>query len=360
MNLGNNKTIEDWFLSLDEKQANIFPYDSEYVTRYKHYRSLLNRWIHPFVEKGAMIVDGGCLNDHGPTHIGKVIFNATQLIKSPNCELSEYEVYILLMSIHLHDVGNIFGREKHEINSVEVMRKIGSEAGSDRIEWDYIFDIAEAHGGHPKDKITSLTTEQLLNFPIRRSFLAAILKFADELSDDRTRANRFQQQCNILPIGSEIYHMYSYCLHSVQVDLAAKQVKVFFDVEEQVLHEEFTVIKRSSNGRKIKKKILLLNEIYERTFKMHTERMYCMRFLRPSIEIDKIRVSITITLNKTNPLNNKRIKKYISYDLGEVGYPDGAGTDGVFSIIPELKNYTAEKVIEKLLNDQLQDVAATY
>lgn len=359
MELGNNKTIEEWFENINENQKNIFPYDFQYVTRYKNYRNILNTWIHPYVEKGAMTFDGGCLNDHGPTHISKVIYNATQLIKSPKCELSEYEVYILLMAIHLHDVGNIYGREKHELNSIEVMQKIGSEAGNDRIEWDFIFDIAEAHGGFPKDKITALTTEQLLNFPIRRGFLAAILKFADELSDDRTRANRFQQQNNLLPLGSELYHMYSYCLHSVSVDLGAKQVKVLFDIEEKALLADYTKIKKNASGRKTKKKAQLLTEIYERTYKMHTERMYCMRFLRPDIEIDKIRVSITITLDKQSE-NKKRVKKYINYDLGEIGYPDGSGLEGVLSMIPKLKEYTAEKVAEKIKNNNLQDVTATY
>jgi hypothetical protein len=357
MNLGEHKTIEEYFLSIDEKQKHIFPYDDKYVTRYSYLSNQFNTWIHPYVVKGAISIDGGYLNDHGPDHIKKVILRVSDLLKKCSINLSEYELYILLLSIHIHDVGNIIGRNDHEINSFDIIKKYGLDAGQDRIEWECIFDIAEAHGGHPKDKIGELTDIDVLDFPIRKPLLAALLKLADELAEDRTRASRLQLLAEQLPDKAKIYHKYSYCLHSVKIDLEARQIKLSFDVEEKDLCRKYKK-EVKKDGVLIFEEVYLLNEIYERTYKTHLERMYCTRFTRPELQIDKIRVDIEITSEKRDS-RNKPLKYHIIYDLGEVGYPKYS-QEGLFSICPILKDFTGELMCELSIQNKLKDVTATY
>lgn len=357
MNLEGHKTIEDYFKSINELSKHIFPHDDRYVTRYNYLSNQLNLWIHPFVVKGGMSIDGGYLNDHGPDHILKVIFRATQLINKSEIILSEYEIYMLLTAIHIHDVGNIIGRQGHEINSLEIINKFGTAAGHDRIEWDCIFEIAEAHGGNPKDKISDLTTEQILDFPVRKRLLAAILKLADELAEDRTRASRFQLENDMIPELAELYHKYSFCLHSTHIDLSARQINLSFDVEENDLCKTFKKTIKE-DGRDVIKEVYLIDEIYERTYKTHLERMYCMRFTRPHLEIDKIRVDIQITTN-IKDTRNRSIKKHITYDIGEVGYPS-ISFDGIFSICPKLKEFKGDVLCQLSHSHTLTDVTATY
>lgn len=351
----NGKTLEQWFLTLEMKD-NIFPYDLSYPKDYDGIATKLNKWVHPYVNTGAMIEDGGCLTDHGPDHIKKVILRASELVQNSNCELTEYEVFILLMAIHIHDIGNILGRDDHEFNSLGVMKKAGLDAGRDRIEWDTIFEIAEAHGGKPKDKISNLDPEKILDKYVRKRLLAAILKFADELADDRTRANRFALFAEKLPKESVIYHKYAYSLHSVDINHKAGQVSLSFDIEEDDVNKTFLKkVKDVDTGKWIDTEQYLIDEIYERTLKTHLERTYCMRFMRSDIEITMVRVAIRITLNEEDPRDNKRKKRNITYDLGERGYPT-IHPHEITTLCPQLEEYSGEKVLEKITHKNLENV----
>lgn len=343
------KTLEDFFLSIEVKnQTNIFPQNFDYVTKYKFIADNLITKIHPYVEKGAQHKSGIFLNDHGPEHIKKVILRATELLNCSNdsLELNEYEIFLLLTAIQIHDIGNIYGRDNHEINSLNVIKALGAECVMDRIEWDCIFDIAEAHGGNPKDKISVLSDEKILNFMVKKKLLAALLKFADELADDRTRADRFSMTTGNMNPLSILHHKFSYCLHTVDIDTVGKQIKLKFDVEEDDLALNYKKITKTPEGREVEVEVSLMDEIFQRTFKTHLERMYCSRFFRPFFEIDRIRVAIEVTLNKLNSYN-KREKRLINYDLYEKGYPDES-INGFFKIYPELDEFRGNNVIDKI------------
>lgn len=353
MDFKGHKTIEEYFISLNGTDSSIFPHGLNYIHRYNYATQEINKWINEYVVKGAITVDGGYLNDHGPDHIKKVILRISQLLSSPDLTLSEYETYILLVAVHIHDCGNILGRKGHEFNSIEVISRLGVNAGQDRIEWDTIFEIAEAHGGEPKDKIRELVDEKILDFTVRKRILAALLKFGDELADDRTRASKFQLGQGLLPKEAEVYHKYSYCLHSVDINIKARQINLSFDVEESDLIRTY-----HKKGEGAGDQIHLVNEIYSRTFKTHLERIYCMRFLRGMVNIEKIRVHIQIILDEKDS-RNRPLKKSITYDLGEVGYPSANWKD-IFDICPDLKEFTGEYIESKLKNKTMTDVAATY
>ena len=94
--------------------------------------------------------------------------------------------------------------------------------------------------------------------------------------------------------------------------------------------------------------IYLVDEIYERTLKMHIERMYCMRFLRTQLSVDRIRVTIEVFENIELDLLMKPPLETISYTLEETGYPI-APAGGIQELRPELCEWTGEKLKEKLL-----------
>ena len=354
------KDLEEWFVSRGKKCHRNFPHNEDYISRYKNLTDQFNKRIHPFVMQGAAYSDGVFLNDHGPEHIKTVIRRVSELINTEKCLLSEYEVYILLMSIHIHDMGNILGRNNHEINSQVILQDYSQHAGQDRIEWDCIFEIAEAHGGEPKDKISDLIDEKILQKTVRKKLLASLLKFADELSDDRTRANRFllttkeqSLQSSLLPEESQLFHMFSYCLHTVDIDLQGKRILLKFDVEEKYLTKTFK--KRKKTKKKTYFEQYLINEIYERTYKTHLERIYCSRFFREHVNLETLVVDIEITLEQIDA-RRKNVKNHIHYVLGETGYPQSKYKD-FFKMLPELTDYTGEKIKEQINLNSLTDVS---
>src|SRR5438874_2173405 len=103
-----------------ETNAGSFPGNGKtnYFHRYSSIREHLVAQVFSHVTAGAIIIDGGYLTDHGDEHVRTVIERASHLARADACALTPYESYVLLVAIHLHDVGNIFGRAGHEMRAL--------------------------------------------------------------------------------------------------------------------------------------------------------------------------------------------------------------------------------------------------
>lgn len=256
------------------------------------------------------------LNDHGPEHMEKVIDRANSIIfhfeKDPP---SEFEAFLLLCAIQIHDIGNVLGRAGHERKLVDIFDNNCKSTIPDTPERRAIKNIAMAHGGKSelgKDTISLLSPQEtIFSTQVRTRLLAAILRFADELADDATRANRAAMDLGILGTNSEIYHSYSRALHTVNVEGDSEnhdcKVSLVYELETDELKKTYLV------GGHEK---YLLDEIYDRTLKMELERRYCMKFMYPCINIGRI----DVTINVYGRMSEK--ERTISYTLEDVSYPD--------------------------------------
>lgn len=256
------------------------------------------------------------LNDHGPQHMEKVIERANAIISNFSSDpLSEFEVFLLLAAIQIHDIGNVLGRAGHEKKLGDIFDSSCSSVVPDVPERRVIKNIAMAHGGKSqrgKDTISLLSPcETIFNAPVRTRLLAAILRFSDELADDSSRANRAAIDLGILGTNSKIYHDYSKALHTVNIvkDEDNKGFKISLVFE--LLTESLATIYLVGGNEKY-----LIDEIYDRTLKMEIERRYCMKFMYPYISIGKIDVSINIYA-----ITSEKIRT-ISYTLEDVSYPE--------------------------------------
>lgn len=257
------------------------------------------------------------LNKHGPEHIAKVREKAYEILRCFTGQYpSSYETFLLLCSISVHDVGNLFGRANHEKRISSMIDAACANVIDDAVERRLIARIAGVHGGRingSKDTISFLKGfDTINNFEVREKMLAAIVRFADELADDATRANHIALDAKILGPASEIYHVYSSKLHTVKLQqnpvTNAWEVVLRFEIDEE------TAKKQYNKGSKL---TYLLDEIYERTMKMESERRYCMRFLRPYCSIETIDVEITVDHD-----DNVFDQDTIRYQLNETGYPE--------------------------------------
>ena len=258
------------------------------------------------------------LNDHGPDHINMVIDRANSIVANFSTDhLSEFEAFILLCAIQIHDIGNILGRAGHERKLNSIFDEKSTNIIVDTPERRVIKSIAMAHGGkteNGKDTISLLSArETIFNETVRTRLLAAILRFADELADDNTRANRPALDLNILGTNSDIYHKYSRALHTVAIKPDEEnndfKVSLVFELEAHSLKNRYLVGKHEK---------YLLDEIYDRTQKMELERRYCMKFMYPYINVGRIEVVINIYGSQSQKL------KAISYTLEDVSYPNDA------------------------------------
>lgn len=304
-----------YFLEKKENggEENQFPAGFDSFTKtYTEIEQYLNRHIHRHVNSGAAAMGSGLLTDHGEKHVATVILRATSLVHDNIENITGYEIFILLLAIHFHDVGNIMGREKHEEKIFEIIDKLPALAVFDFPVKRVIAQIAMAHGGYvdeetkDKDTISRLDDAIYLNgLRVRVSMLAAILRFADELADDKTRIEQATFDIGSIPKGNQIYHLYSKCLQPPVLEGDTIKLEYYLDYE--------YVINQYYKGDS---KVYLYDEILERISKCLCELEYCKRFCYGFIKINAISARIVV-IGK-----NRKIIYDNTFKTKHAGYPN--------------------------------------
>jgi hypothetical protein len=347
------RKLDDWLMQQD--QACFPSFDTQagqklYPDRYADFACALLP-IHNNVEKGAMVAGAlewmkttqriaeesnddersklldkldesdpiVHLNNHGKGHVDKVIQKVSEILHLfERGHLTPYEGFFLLCAIQLHDTGNVFGRNNHESECQQILEEKGKPFIPDSFERNVIKKLALVHGGtfdEDRDTIGRLASKKrLFEQYIRKTLLAALLRFGDELADDHSRADIEGLNQGSIIDGGIIYHRYSEALHTVQFERNSENEGI-----ELYLCYEFDSNIASQTFNKKGRQTYLLDEIYDRTLKMERERRYCMRYLRPCFSLDRIKVEIVIQ-------NSDHQKSYLTdkirYTLEEKGYPN--------------------------------------
>jgi len=305
----------------------------DYYSKYKSIKDYLISNVYRDVTPGANFQeDRMYFNDHGIDHVNTVIERASQLVKANECSLSPKEVYFLLCSILIHDVGNIYGRSKHEITLGKVIKSIQNLFSSDTTEQMIIYQIAKAHGGRTdrgsKDTIQTIKDKYFNNELIKTQLISAILRFGDELADDRNRAsNQLLKDELLFHSPSEVYHAYSASISNVIVDHSTHSINLDFSIPVNFLNRTFG---------KIEEKVFLIDEIYQRLLKIYLELKYCQKYMSKFIPLSKVLVNIEFIPTGENPFDNiTTLPEPFSFTISESNYPSKP-VNRIFDLCPEL------------------------
>lgn len=216
------------------------------------------------------------LTDHSSKHVADVLDNAEQLLGEHISDFSGTELYCLILAILFHDVGNIFEREEHQRNVAEVYDFIRSQNNRNKQEKYIVLKVAEAHCGQTTDgSIDTLKsveeTAPLWRTPVRLRYIAAILRFADELAEGPHRTSNFMQKHQKYSENSEIYHEYAN-ITNIFIDRGNNRIAITYDIE----------IETDDNGsishEKEQKLHDLLDFSYQRIKKINQERQYSKHY----------------------------------------------------------------------------------
>ena len=310
--------------------------DIDYFDQYLRVEAYLRDQIHEYVNQGAAANDQILLTDHGPKHINTVIQRIGDLTLQDGCwAVSPYEAYLLAAAAHFHDMGNMFGRAGHERRASFILFEMDeSLIGTDTSEKRLIRDIAQAHGGFTNDK--NKDTIGNLQQPEETKRLAAIVRFADELADDRTRTaatvKKMMDENLQLRKESEVFHMYADRLRSVGVNHATRTVSLSFELLLSHFKKKYW-----KNGVEV----YLLDEIYKRTLKTHCEQVYCGKFMLPDVILDRTRVDIEICSSQYENVIGR-----FAYVLEQSGYP--SHIQSIDCEIPQLALLTGSAVASRI------------
>ena len=318
--------LERWFEN-NCVNSEYFPNGKDdYLLRYQGIKNYLVKNVYPLIGSAISSVDGGIYTDHGPDHFDAVIRYAGKLLDlqvdaSSEFELciSPYEVFVLLVSILLHDAGNVFGRAEHEKRPHKIFKEMGDNLCPDEFEAKIISQIASAHSGFvtlpngtsSRDSISQLNENvKYSDIAVRQQFIAALVRFSDEICEDRSRCARFMLNNGQLPEQSQVHHAYANSISSVSVDRQGKSINLKYELKKEDVLKKFG--KESSDNTD---KVFLIDEIFFRIEKMYREMIYCQRYMSEHIKLDRIRVEVHIYDDDMNTLKN------LPFELKETGYP---------------------------------------
>lgn len=305
---------------LNDRNTHFPSDDKDYPHAFYNIEQHLNTNIHNEVNLGAHLADNAVLTDHGIKHIETVMNRAEMIYNSFSPNLIGYELYFLLLAIHIHDIGNIYGRTRHEERIAEVISQISDYFPDDAAARSLIISIAKCHSGTIEDNLDTICTlpdsSRIHNITIRPRLLASILRLSDELAEDSSRASRYLLENNMLPENNRIYHYYAKTLRIPTINSNEILLHYIIDNPSSPNPGNIDYLLFRSRFPHNGSNIYLYDYIMQRITKCYCELRYCSRFLLPhSIRIDAIRATICIMNGHTKMIDD------ISIRLADYGYP---------------------------------------
>lgn len=283
--------IEDAFLNIckerDEYLEYYYTYIATKIILQKHYYSYIkdrNPWY----------------TDHGINHINRILrrlfdllrphlltdddaisSQARKLINTDKMskKLNAYELYLLLTSVLWHDIGNLYGRSAHEKN-INKYFKIAKDFLHDNSSCEWIEKIAKAHSGTKAiESNIDIVTKNEGEFTFYPRFLAALLRFADELDEDKERIGA--KIYSEVPEENQIYWFFCKCNNSIKIETNYLPGQTKIAIESSIDKGELFKKYKKKNKSGVCEEIFGIDEYINRIDKINTERQYCRIYSEP-------------------------------------------------------------------------------
>ncbi len=275
------------------------------------------------------------LSDHGSTHIKNVLDNAFQLIGNTEA-INPIEHYILCQSILFHDVGNLFGRKKHNLKIAKIYEAQFNKLWINRLEMGHVIKIGRSHSGisgldGSNDTLKDLNDAFFESHSVRLQYLAAVLRFADELAEGPQRTSTFLIENNMIARSSKIYHKYAQCTN-VYIDRGGSRIALSYQIP--LDDYNFNLKSGANNFTKFMKCV------YARIHKLDGERRYCKHY-SSGLEPFK-KTSVNFNFWSGSEQVDLEVKPI---DLDDLFVP---GSD--MKNLEETPNYRIQNIIERIVS----------
>ena len=241
------------------------------------------------------------LTDHGPDHIANVLDNVDRLLGDQTGHFSARELYLMGLSVLLHDVGNIEGRKAHNqrIARYYDLARPG-QMQQNAPEKRLVVAAAKAHTGinqsGGKDTLHDVPEmEYLHGDPIKVREIAAVVRFADELAEGPQRTSFFLQAEKKYPPDADIHHRYASVTH-VAIDRNLRRISLCY-----IVHLDRCQLTDNNELQKLHE---LLSYINRRVVKLDEERKYA-RFYCPQLLVPFRETRVQLEIGDGDALDHR-------------------------------------------------------
>jgi hypothetical protein len=265
-------------------------------------KEYLDREYYPWVQAECPYY-----TDHGRVHIESVIQSASLLLserlsQEKDIHLSSLEIFIVLTAILWHDAGMVYGRSGHADQVVQIIDKIKEVCLSDVTICRIVTEIVKAHSGQDGLKIPKreedCTGPSLGACTIYPKALAALIRFSDEISENRSRISG--ALLPNVPEDQKIFWEYANCVTAARPDPARHRIVLSLEIPYDKAIKDYKC-KHFKDLAGNSGKISLIEYIVRRIEKMNNERAYCAPHFNKYAWIGEICVRFKIINGMSNP-----------------------------------------------------------
>ncbi len=276
---------------------------------------------------------------HDGGHVRDLIVSIDKLAESiaekrGHDDLGIEDAYVLLCAAHVHDAPNKDGRHNHPRRCAALIEG-KKDLFADSARMQYIAHVASAHGGEHKqygpDTISELAMNGDSYTPPRLPLLAAILRLADELSDNPQRVPEGLVEDRDVAERSEL--AFAYARSFTRFELRKDTLKIVFSLYPRDLQTTAPQLGLS-----------FMDHLEERIDKLERESRYCSQYGRPALNVAQI--DIVLNQYDSGPPGNP-VGPPVPFSLYlDRGYPDSV--DDLCTRSPELKQLNLTSLADVL------------
>lgn len=276
--------------------------------QYSAMKDYLSRQYYPWIQANCPY-----FTDHGQTHIESVIESSTQILSKllskskRTIEFSSTDTYLLLCSIIWHDVGMVFKRSGHSKQIEPILDKVKELGFPDPSAGRLVSLLVNAHEG--RSGLNDLEEERDVTifgktYTVYPRALAAILRFSDEISENRSRISSSLLAKGKIPVANLLYWEYANCIVASRADPNRERVIVTIEIQKDKAISMFACPEECQKYTNGQTSISLIEYVIARLEKMNNERSYCGKEFGRYASIKSIVIRLELLKRE------KCIKKY--------------------------------------------------
>ncbi len=194
-----------------------------------------------------------------------------------------YELYLLLMSIIFHDVAMIVEKREEHGNITKILELFdGIILSEDERTWIKVF--VKCHQGSARiEELIPMKEKMINNWKVHPQFIAAMLRLADELDENKIRSDEVGLKLGTIPEDQIVYHEYANRVDGINPDIRHEKIGIEISIQ---LSDVFKKFKKGAA------EVVFIEETINRINRTNNERKYCMGFTEYYLEYKNIEVSI--------------------------------------------------------------------